>query len=334
MRLSFSLFFSLVFFLAAFIPLFSYGQQLGGYDAFDIILSSKNPSPGENVDFTVRSNKSSSSGIQSVRWYVDGVERKGYEDKLSFTEIAGNSPKRVVARIYYFDVLGERRYAEITRWMRPVIFDILWEADSVVTPLYRGHKLAGPQVPIKITAKIQYVDNDGIVYTEEDFSFRWMIESRYYGDRGPGASSVVYEEGGNYFNRYIIVTAEVTLLRDNSVDFTRTTNVPVTEPRILVYPHTLLYGLSRNRVVSEDLLFGTEKVTASVYPFYFSKSDFDKNAIQYRWFVDNQTSHLKEGRKLDISIEGQRGASIPVRIFAQNENEDLQQSDTTFSFRL
>ena len=323
----------LVFFFAVASVSFSLAQQYNSYDAYDVFVSDPHPSPGAYVDFTIRSNKSFASGIRSVQWYVDKVERHDLEGKFTITEIAGSVPKQVTAQIHFFDSQGNRQYAEVIRWIRPVIFDVLWEADSVVTPLYRGHKLAGPQTPIKLSANVQYVDQGGAVYTEEDFSFRWMIESRYRDERGPGVSSVVYEEGGSYFNKYILVRVEVALISDNTVSFEKVINVPIVEPHLLVYPHTLLYGLSRDRVISKDLAFGTEKVTASVYPFYFSQTDFEKDAIQYRWYVNNETSHLKEGRKLDISVEGD-GAEIPVRVFAQNENKDLQQSDIIFTFRL
>ena len=315
------------------VPFVVLGQGQGSYDAYDIFVSESYPSPGEYVDFTIRSNKSFVSGIRSVVWSIYGVKRAEHANKTKITEIAGSVPKRVSARIHYFDARGERRFTDISRWMRPVIFDVLWEADSVVTPLYRGHRLAGPETPILLSAKVQYIDQSGVVYTEKDFSFRWMIESRYLDDRGPGVSSVVYEGGGSYLNRYIIVQVEATLMSSGRVAFEKIINVPIIEPRLLVYPHTLLYGLARDRVFSENLALGSEEVTASVYPFYFSQSDFEKNAIQYRWFVNNETSHLKEGRKLDISVQGE-GAEIPVRVFAQNENKDLQQSDIQFTLRL
>ncbi len=310
-----------------------FGQEQGSYSAYEISVSEPYPSPGEYVDFTIRSNQSFVSSIHSIIWQIDGIEQAAYTNKTKITEIAGSVPKQVVARIQYFDSQGQRRFANISRWIRPVVFDILWEADSVVTPLYRGHRLAGPQTPIKLSAKVQYIDQSGIIYTEKDFSFRWMIESRYHDERGPAASSVVYEKGGSYLNRYIIVRVEATLISSGRVSFEKVTNVPIVEPRLLVYPHTLLYGLSRDRVFSEYLSPGSEEVTASVYPFYFSQSDFEKNAIQYKWFVNNEASHLKEGRKLDISVRGE-GAEIPVRVFAQNENKDLQQSDIQFTFRL
>ena len=181
-----------------------FAQVQGSYDAYEVSVSESYPSPGAYVDFTIRSNKSFVSSIRSVAWRVDGIERVEYANKMKITEIAGSVPKRISARIHYFDSQGERRFAEVFRWMRPVIFDVLWEADSVVTPLYRGHRLAGPQVPVTFSAKIQYVDQSGVIYTEKDFSFRWMIESRYHDDRGPGVSSVVYEDGGSYTNKHIL----------------------------------------------------------------------------------------------------------------------------------
>lgn len=315
------------------LSLTAFAQVQGGYDAYEIDVSEQYPSPGKYVDFTIRSNKAFVSSIRSVTWYVDNIERVEYANKMKITEIAGSTPRRVNARIHYFDSQGGKRVTDISRWIRPVIFDVLWEAESVVTPLYRGHRLAGPEVPIKFSAKIQYVDQNGVIYTEKDFSFRWMIESRYHSDRGPGVSSVLYEGGGSYLNRYIIVQVEATLIESGKVAFEKTINAPIVEPRLLVYPHTLLFGLARDRVFSKNLSLGSEEITASVYPFYFSQSDFEKNAIQYKWFVNNETSHLKEGRKLDISVRGE-STEIPVRVFAQNENKDLQQSNIQFTLRL
>ncbi|MCY4577108.1 MAG: hypothetical protein OXB96_01580 [Candidatus Kaiserbacteria bacterium] len=332
MRISLLFLFHSIF-LTGFLMISGVVFAQGEYDAYDMVISESYPSPGEYVDFTITSNKSFVSSIQSVAWYIDGVEQVAYANKTKITEIAGGVPKRINAQIRYFNSRGERKATSIAQWIRPAIFDILWEADSVVTPLYRGHRLAGPQTPITFSAKIQYIDQNGVVYTEKDFSFRWMIESRYHDDRGPGMSSVIYEKGGSYLNKYIIVQAETTLISNGEVSFEKVINVPIIEPRLLVYPHTLLYGLSRDRVVSQNLSLGSEEVTASVYPFYFSQSDFTKNAIQYKWFVNNQTSHLKEGRKLDISIQG-GGTDIPVRVFAQNENKDLQQSTIQLTFRL
>ena len=232
---------------------------------------------------------------------MNGEERKSASESFTLEDVAGTSAKRVVANIVYFDLTGERKYAQIDAWIYPVIFDILWEADSVVTPLYRGHKLAGPGVPIRISANIQYTDRSETIYTPEDFSFRWEIESRLHSDQGPGVSSIVYEEGADFYNNRILVKVNASLIYNSSISFSKTITIPVSEPQLLLYPYTLLYGLSTNHTFSQDLFSDTQKVTSFAYPFYFSKSGFDSGAIQYKWFVDGGLYPRKEGRRIDVS---------------------------------
>ena len=327
---SFFLFF--VFFCLLFSP-FALAQQQGGYDAYELYFNTDTPSSGEMVDVSIRSGKVLTSNIRSVRWFVNGQERTEFLNKLTMSEIGSVSPKQIVARIIYFDIFGQRRRIELTRWIRTAVFDVLWEGDSVVTPRYRGYKLAGPQVPINLSAEIQHIDQSGTVYTEKDFSFRWEIENKFYGDVGPGESSVVYEEGGTLLNNFVSVKVQATLINDPGVLFEKFINIPIAEPRIFLYPHTLLYGLFTDRVTPKDAVLTEQPVTVSVYPFYFGKSDFEKNAIQYKWFVNNGTNHQKEGRKIDISIDGE-DISIPIRVHAQNINNKQQNLEGFFTFGL
>ena len=308
-------------------------QLQGRYDAYEMSFSEETPSPGEDVEITLRSNKSLTSNIRSVHWFVNGRERREFTNKINMAEVVGSSPKQIVARIIYFDVFGQRKQVQLTRWIRTAVFDLLWEGDSVVTPRYRGYKLAGPQTPIKISAKIQYIDQGGTTYTEKDFSFRWEIESRFYGDIGPGESTVTYEEGGTLMNNFVFVKARAALINNPEIMFEKYVSIPIVAPRILLYPHTLLYGLLADSAVPSDAVIRRQPLTVSAYPFYFSKDDFDKNGIQYRWFVNKSANHLKEGRKIDISIEGER-ASIPIQIRAQNENRKQQNTDSFFTFSL
>ena len=327
-----SLSLSLLTLLAALIGLFfltihSSAQQ-SRYDAFEINFDSTDPSPGEEVEITIRSGYFSSFNIRSVRWFVNGEEKTEFANKLNITEVNENFPKQIIANIVHFNHSGGREYAQVIGWMRPVIFDLFWEADSVTTPMYKGQKLAGPQTPIQISAKIQYIDEKGDIYTEKDFSFRWMIETEFHNDQGPGVSSVVYEEGGTYLNNFISVRSEAFLINDPNIGFEKRLIVPVVQPRLLIYPYTLLHGLRLDRTLPERISFSEKKFTASVYPFYFSGDDFEKSGLQYDWFVNNSQSPSKSGRRIDISVEG-ADASVPIRITAKNENRNLQKSSQT-----
>ncbi len=187
-------------------------------------------------------------------------------------------------------------------------------------------------MPIRLSAKIQYIDENGEIYTKKDFSFRWEIESSFHSEQGPTASSVVYEQGGTLVNNFVSVRAEAFLINNPNVGFEKSIIIPITEPRLLVYPYTLLHGLSVRRALSDRFVPGNS-FTASVYPFYFSRSDFDKSAVQYNWFVNRSRSPSKSGRKIEISAQG-GGVAVPIRITAENENENLQKLSHTFTLNL
>ncbi len=307
--------------------------QYGESNAYSLYADKEHPSPGEKIQIFVESGDASTTGIRSVRWYVNGEEREEFANKLSMTEISDSSVKQIVANIIYFDIHNQRRYTQDVRWVRPAVFDILWEGDSVAPTLYRGYKLAGPQTPIRISAKIQYIDRNGDTYTEKDFSFVWEIESRYHDERGPGVSSIVYEEGGTLLNNFIFVRAQATLINDNTVSLEKIINIPVVEPRLLTYPHTLLHGLLSNLVIPQKISLVKQPVTFSVYPYYFSKPDFEKNVIEYKWFVNDGTNHIKEGRKIDVSTEGE-SSSVLLRIRAKNTHNGLQKEENNFTINL
>ena len=268
-------FFSVFLLSCVFFASFSLAQQ-GRYDAFEMYFDDSSPSPGEEVGISLRSGSSSLFNIRAVRWFVNGKEKKEFADALHIREVNESFPKQIVANVVYFGTSGQRQYAQVIGWMRPVIFDIFWEGDSVVTPLYRGHRLAGPQTPIRLSAKIQYIGGDGNIYTENDFSFRWRIETEFHPDQGPKASSIVYDEGGTYLNNFISVRSEAFLINNPSVGFEKSIVIPISEPRLLVYPHSLLRGLSVERTVPGDFSIRGGTLTASVYPFYFSRDDFEK----------------------------------------------------------
>ena len=300
------------------------------YNAYSLSFSTESPSPGETVEVTIRTDGASTGNIRSVRWYSDGEERPAFNDKLVMREIVGNTPKQIDATVVYFDHSKRRMNTRVTRWIRPVIFDLLWEGDSVTIPDYRGHHLAGPRTPITVSANIQYIDTFGIVYSENDFSFLWEVESEYHADRGPGVSRIVIEEGGTYLNNSIFIRAQATLINDSGTSFERIISVPITEPRLLIYSHTLLYGLFRYATVPKEAVLEKTPVTLSLYPLFFSAADFEKDAIQYRWFVNNNPNHAREGRRIDISLGGQ-SIPVPIRISAHNENKNLQKAEHTIT---
>ena len=308
-------------------------SQEDPFDVYILFIDKAFPSPGETIQASIHANKASPSAIRSVTWFLNGKEQTRFSNSLDFSFISGSSPQQISAQIIFFTPSGQRSYAEVLRWVQPVIFDIFWEGDVVTTPRYVGHKYAGPRTPIILSSKVQFVDREGTIFTEKDFSFRWEIESRLYGGRGPGISSTVYEEGGSLLNRSISVRAFATLISSSSISFDRSVSIPITLPRLLLYPHTLLHGLHTDMTVSKNFSLPDQSTTLSAFPFFFDHSDFQKNTIHYRWFAGSESQPLHEERRVDITVEGD-GTLIPLRILAENTNENTQRAENNFVVEL
>ena len=315
-------------------PLAVFAQRIGDQDAFVLQVDETIPAPGKEVTVHIRSGDLQVSSIRSVRWFVDGREREEFGNKLSIKEVVGNRIKNVSARITYFTRSGDRRYINADTEIHPVIFDLLWEGDSVVTPLYRGYPLAGPQVPIRVYAEIQYIDRGGITYTEDDFSFVWEVETGFHPDTGPGVSDIVYEEGGTLINNSVFVLARATLINDNRVRYEKAIHIPIVETRLIVYPHTVTRGLITERAVPESVLIRQQPLTVALYPFYFSREDFENpGTVSYQWFVNGERTASREGRKVDVSLDGE-GVTIPIQVLVRNSEKKEQESVMTLDFTI
>ena len=334
-KLTVTIFICLSLFMGAITVMPAMSAQYYQREAYELYVTNEFPSPGERVNISIQALEESLGGIRAVEWYVDGEPLKEFRNKLKMNNVINGSPKEITAEIVYFSDGGQRKYMSVTQMVRPVIFDIFWESDVVTTALYRGHKLAGPQTPVRISAHMQYIDGNGALHTEKDFSFVWEIESRYQDEQGLGVSALTYNKGGSFLNSTLFIRARATLIDDRGVSIEKITSIPIVRPRLLVYPYTLLNGLSYDIVVPKNanIVGAGDSVTFSVYPFYFSKSDFDRNAVQYKWFVNNGSKPLKRGRKIDISIDGSF-LSIPLKILVENENKKQQKIQNSITLNV
>lgn len=319
------------FFLLLFFSFAAYGQNKFS-DAYFIKIDG-DISPGNNVLASLENGNSSIQSVRSVDWYIDETKQEKYKNKLSLDVPVSNTPSFITANIIYFDILNNRQSAQIIRIIQPILFDILWEGDTITIPEYRGHKLVGPDSPVTLSAHIQYTNEFGSIFTEKDFSFRWLINFKYSKESGPGKHTITIPNAINYLSGVLNIQLDATLISDDSQTFRKNTFIPVSTPVLLAYTHSPLYGLNTRRVVSENSIILKKPLTISLYPFYFSKKDFESDLIRYNWFVNNNKNVSKMGRRIDISIEGE-SVRVPFKIDVQNENNSLQKITHTFSLSL
>lgn len=301
-------------------------------EAYTLYTTPEHPSHGETVVIGIQGASESPRNIRSIRWSIDGKSLNEENNKTSIERLVTSTPQQISVRIIYSDVFGGNQTLNLTKWIVPSVVDIFWESVGVTTPLYKGYKLATRGTPIRLTAEIQYIDERGKVFDENDFFFVWSVSSEEQSDvSGPGSNSFVLEATNVVRRSYLPIKMEAQLGQGQGVLLEKKIRVPIISPRVLVYNSNLSQGLNTRRVVGNRDVAQQNPISLSVYPFYFSESDFEQNKIQYNWFVNGGRQPIRNSRRVSFSYEGDE-SPVTMDIQVQNANTRSQNSSRRFSF--
>ena len=289
---------------------------------------SNTPKANNLIELNIASATESIRNITSVDWYVNGSLFPKYKNSLSLSFILENDPVDIQADVRFSrGVVGEGFY-RVQRTVTPVIFDVLWEGVSVVPRGYRGYKLVAPNSPFDVSVKIIYKDASG-EYDEDDFLISWRYDFVVQ-ETGLGFSKIRLNDGISLRDQYKDIVVEAKLKDDTNVRFTEVIRVRPVTPRVLGYLNSLEFGLVET-TISKTIRPESFPFTVSLYPYYYTKTDFEKNSIQYNWFVNAEKNYSKQGRKVDIDIEGKESLTIPFNVRVENENNSSQRSSFDFN---
>lgn len=293
---------------------------------FSISASNLFPTLGDVVTLEILPERERLGSIKNIDWYINSVRVPEWEGSLTRTIEADGGLKNVSVDILYFDTAGNRNVFSTNAILWPVVFNLFWEADSVVTPNYKGYKLAGPGTPINISAKIKFINENGREFDENDFSFKWWVDSSFQ-ETVINRPYFVFEEGGSIINNRLVVRAEATLVPMPTIVLEEEITIPIITPRQIIYRSSLLDGLSTTNALQKTSSVSTP-LTLSSFPYFFSQDAFEKDNIEYNWFI-NGTLQETQKRKIDVlaTIED---VLVPIRLQSVNENNREQILDHSF----
>ena len=211
--------------------------------------------------------------------------------------------------------------------IRPIIFDLLWEADSVVPNGYRGLPLPGPYTPIRVSAYIRYIDRNGVLRDENDFFFDWKQNSKVVPRRGVGENTIILD-GFNYVESPIDVSSIISF-SDEIDDARKIISINLEIPKILLYKFDNLTGLS-NLTIRETDIFLDDITTISLYPLFIGNNEFNNGMLNYTWSV-NKKDISNVNRKVDInSNTGLDRAEIDVKVENSEYSKYSQRANHSF----
>lgn len=328
-------------------PSFDYGsvfedlqQQEEGFGAnlgvpaqkteqLSLTMTPKSPGPKESVTAKITSSLNLNSG--TITWYENGVIKLTGAGKTNYSFTTKGVGEVTSIRVVVAAPATEKM--ERTLVVRPVGVDMVWEAESLTPPFYKGKALASSQSNVRVIALANFLDDSGRRIPPEDLVYTWKKGYKtILPASGLGRSSYVFKSGYTYNNDLVqvtVATADKTLTKDGQIE------VPVVEPKIIFYEKRPLEGVRYEQALGDTVELEDSELVIAAEPYYFSFFSRGQNEGNYEWRLDGRKStaalddkseiilrkpEAGQGRvKLDLSIKNPasilQSASQSVSVF-------------------
>jgi hypothetical protein len=275
-----------LFFITLNIPYAS--AQLTGLGSNEVVITSnpKYPEPGNQTTLTV-SNGVIDLDRATIIWYQNGVEKTRGIGKKVFTFTAGGAGSETTVRAVVQSLQGPSFNSEII--IRPATLDLLWEAETVTPPLYKGKALPGSESVVRVVALPRFVYN-GSVLNVSDLYYEWRVGSRLLSSSsGKGKNTIIITAPKTYGKTNITVTVSSAL---HSFSAQKTTSIESVPPEVHFYSVSPERGFNVGEALADQLQVVGD-FTIQAIPYYFSKN----KTISFNWtqngsFIKNQNSRI------------------------------------------
>jgi hypothetical protein len=302
----------------------SASNQLAG---LEMSVSPESPKPNQDVSISVVSY-SINLDSSTIRWYMDDVLKKEGVGVKDFNTRMGKSGDVVNIRAEVFTNDGRNFEQSIN--INPAEVVLIIEASSYVPPLYKGRAYFGNQGIAKIIAMPDIVQN-GVKLDAKKLNYKWTMNGIVLGGQsGTGKNTVIIE--GSVPIRDITVDLDVIDVSGKIVA-TESAFINPSNPKILFYEDSSLYGVLSNKAVSANYNIGNkEEVKIVAKPYFFDFSGINTNESKYKWSVNGKTVALR-GVKNEILLrqDGKTGGAASVSLKIENQVRIFQYAENNFN---
>ena len=268
----------IIFFCAQTIICNKVSAQSAQTSAITINASTPNPQEGDNVTLTV-SSYSVDLDSAKITWYVDGTIKENDIGAKSLVVQAKNGDQATEIKVVV-ETSDGTTFQSSTE-VRASDVDLIIEPTSYVPPFYKGNAIFASQGTAKIIA-IPDVLINGSKASSKNLIFRWSVDDTYMADdSGMGKDSITVN--GSVPIRDIDVDVEVLDSSGNTLA-TNSTVVTTSDPAILFYEDSPIYGILYNEAITNNYYLGTkEEVNIIAEPFFFNLNSDSGNDSTYQW---------------------------------------------------
>ena len=275
-----------------------------------VSLNPRYPRPLQQFTISVE-NYSIDISRAEISWYIDdvlierGVARKQFTTKMG--ELGSVTNVRVELRTANGGIILK----EIS--LEAIDVNLIWEADTVTPPFYRGKPLATITAPITVTAIPNFYEN-GVALNPGELIYKWKHNYEPLEDKSGFGMSTLSFTGANLFNEDF-VTVEVSNL-DNTLAMERTLILRPSDPVIAFYPVNPLSGANYQHALSEEIDLTEQEIVLEAVPYYFSRQSYEDDTLHFTWLLNGATVESNPDQQRWITLR-QEGGSGQARVTAE-----------------
>lgn len=261
------------------------------------------PKPGDDITISL-----SSYGFDINRsriiWYKDGKETSTGADHNHFSFRLGQvgSPTKIAVSVYY----GNRHVADKSFYFDPADINILWQADTLVPPLYKGKARATAGSKIKIVAYPSITNQTGQLEKTDQLIYTWY-QNGLIMNNSSGVGKNVINISTKPTDSQVKINLNVSNKKsDNSVD--REFIIYLSQPEIAFYELTPLKGVNYQKQILTSFDLYEEEVSFQAFPFFWPTNLLSN--LDYFWTI-NSLSAKNQGDPNSLTVrQPENGAGV------------------------
>lgn len=299
------------------IPVWTSTAQMLILDEFLVLnLKPKNPAPLETVLASVEMNLTDLKRA-NISWFLNGELAKSGIGETEFEFESGQLGELTRLVLELTTLSGQKFRREVS--MRSAEVDLIWNAETYTPPFYKGRAIFTDRSEVSISALPIFLNSSGQRINPQNLFFRWYRDNAFLQrDSGLGKDKITISTGP--ITRPLNIKVEVSN-SDGSIRAEKSARIVNSNPQVIIYEDSPLYGLMLNRAVLGFELKDRE-ITLSAVPYFFSASLKNSNDLEYSWRQRGQSAGNRSS--LTLRKEGQITGQAEISLSVRHKNKLLQ----------
>jgi len=288
-----------------------------------INMSPEYPGPNSNVNISIESF-STDLDTSKISWSVGEVVKKSGLGVKDFSLQTGPSGKSITVNISIEPQIGTSFIKTVT--IQPGEVDLLWQGKSYTPPFFKGRALWSNQGQIIFLAIPHTSSADGTPLKPSDLIYRWSKDGTVLSNlSGTGKSSITLTD--SVLSLPQTITVEV-MSDTNTIVGSKSIRLASIAPSVLIYEDSPLYGPLFNREVGTNFILGSQEVSFSAFPLFFSTVSKSDSNISYSWGTNSASEQPGDRITFRAPDTGSGSSNISLKI--DNISKILQSTQRSF----